>query len=145
MTGSAVSLCALTGVPALAAGQCYTFSGKAEAAQNYVVSIYVGATLVSQPVYSNDAWGGYFVTWETAYCNNAGVQNAQKIEPLSGSYLSGSDQFGAEPIGILVEALGGATTYPIAPTGVDWSSSHSITLYMSAASGNGQLLYFRVN
>lgn len=142
MTGSDITLCTISNVSALASGSCYMFTGIAQAAQNYQVFIYVDATLVSTPISNNNTWAGYFINWQTLYCNNAGVQNAQQLVPVSSGYQNTGFQYGVGSTNFLTEASG---SYPKTPTGVDWTTTHTITVKMNAASGNGFLYGFKVN
>lgn len=142
MTGSDITLCTIASVPALTAGSCYTFTGLAEAAQNYQVFVYADGTLIDTPIANNNTWGGYYIGWTSLYCNGAAVQNAQTMEPLFSTFQNTGLSYA---IATTVVAGTNAGGYPITPTAVDWSTSHTITVKMNAASGAGRLFGFKIN
>lgn len=136
--------CTITAVPALAAGQCYAWKGGGFSATAYTMKIIVdGTTTIASPVQQSPSFANNNFFFEEQYCNTAGVQNAQKLSPMTGSFVVGWQQ-GAGPTNIIEEAQGG-TTYPLTPTAIDWSLTHTITVTIAGATANnGTLLSFKL-
>jgi hypothetical protein len=113
--------------PALAAGTCYELRfwlhNPGVATQPF---IYAGSTKIAT-IWSSDASNTDGI-WDIEYCNNAGVQNAQTVT-YHGSYYGNGPPANFYPNGSTVE---GPT---VTPTGVDWSTGHTITIQSLAASG----------
>ena len=139
MTGSDVTLYTFTSVPALAAGGCYTFRGvfATGAAASHTLRIKVDGTTVATPM---SAFGAnYIYNFETGYCNTAGSQTTQRVVPIYGAYtLASAWQFSQG----LTNYFSEPGSYPVTPTAVDWSTSHTITVTMTAASGTAQGYFF---
>ena len=139
MNGSDVTLYTFAGVPALAAGACYEFKGVMMGSSSYTVKVKVDGITISTPI--SGASGGYYVGFNTLYCNNAGSQTAQSLVPFYAYYVAVYQQ-AQGPINYFGEGPG---SYPIAPQAINWATTHTITVTINAASGTGQATFFRYN
>lgn len=118
-TGSDVTIYSVS-APALAADACYRieFGLLVTPSAHTVIRVYVDSTLIATPY--NDT--GTLFSWQGVllYCNNASVQNAQSvIYPIPGIY-----NYGPSSVWLNTNVDAMIST----PTGVDWSTSHTITL-----------------
>jgi len=143
-TGSYVTLYSTPAtVPALAAGSCYFigFSISDTGAGVYAVQLFVDGASKATVVPSN-TWTGLLIQNEFAYCNNAGVQNAQSIIYRTGFYCTGVCLTGGN-LSQMYTFFGGT---PITPTAVDWSTgSKTISIRTTQPAGSliGNMFYIR--
>lgn len=124
MTGSDVTIYSFS-TPALAAGSCMSLKYLGGLPSSATMKVFVDATEIATPV-TGDSSPGW--NWEVEYCNNAGVQNAQTITFTNGGY-AGSISGGNGWTDYFAQAANRA------PTAVDWSTSHTLTMKANAASG----------
>jgi hypothetical protein len=142
MTGSDVTIYTFSSVPALAAGGCYTFSAAMGPASTNTVTfkIFVDSTQVSTPFTSFST--GYVYVWQSYYCNNSGVQNAQTLNTMYGWYSAYPGSWSA--LGPGLSSQFGENPHTT-PTAVDWSTTHTITVKANAAGGTLQTNWFKIN
>jgi hypothetical protein len=141
MDGTDIVLATFSNVPPLAAGSTYHFKAAVYCSEIFTVKIQVDGNVISIPA---NAWpAAYVVLFETFYCNGAGVQNAQVIVPFVSWYIAQSSySYGQETQNFLTESKSGG--YPFSTTAIDWSTSHTVTVTMNAASGSGEIYFFRI-
>lgn len=142
MTGSNVALYTVSNVPALAAGKCYSVhvTTGPEDSVSYNAYLYVDTTQVSQVAHIGGA--NFYGASDLSMCNNAGVQNAQTIYAIQAGYFNGAA--GSQALTPDWSMVGSTV---INTSAIDWSTTHTITIYGSAASGNlkGQALHIWQN
>jgi hypothetical protein len=139
MTGSDVTLWSIASVPALASGACYFISYEVigGSAGGYSTKLYVDSTDVQS--LGSMGSNGEYDKYAFSYCNQAGSQTAQYLNQTDGAYCASACGAGAGFSAYL--AAGGAT---LTPTGVTWSSTHTIAIKANTASGTVTGTFFRI-
>ena len=122
---SATAIFSTASVPPLAAGACYQITaaigGAAGISHEYIT---VDGVSIFDLNNSGGANGYYSQSW--AYCNDAGVQNAQHLTMLYGGYNTPN-------AGAYSNYTSGAP-YSAASSNVNWAVSHTISLSVIAVS-----------
>lgn len=133
-----VTIYSFTNVPALAAGgssgACHTIyyiAGGNTAGSGYKIKVDGTTILDSSANQLGAGANNYEMAW-FRYCNNAGVRNAQTATFIGGGYTTAG--LSAASAGFIQSNF--YNGLQLAPTAVDWSTSHTITLTGVAASGN---------
>lgn len=127
MTGSAVTIYSTANV-SLAAGQCLVFNfgntATGAAAGGATIQIFADATLI----YTAFTGGTMAQISYTKYCNTTGSLTVQlRYDPVPLNY-GNAGAFGSN---YTISSDGASST----PTSVNWTSTHTITLKATAASG----------
>lgn len=134
MTGSDVTMATISNVPALAAGSCYIITGISVGSATWTGKIFVDATQIATPITASAA--GYYQNWSFRYCNTT-AQSAQKKFYTFSCYATNIG------LGWYCTSYFGENALST-PTAVDWSTSHTITFKMNAASGTADMPFFEV-
>lgn len=131
MTGSFVTVYSTT-IPSLAASACLsiTFSGTVTLSNAGDFKIFVDATQIAEP-YN----GASDITGILRHCNNHGVRNAQTTF-YSPSFLMYS--------GGIVNSNGLPNQSTSTLQSIDWTTSHTVTLQIKAASGTATGQYWMI-
>lgn len=138
MTGSDVAVYTTTSAPALAAGKCYRIEGNvvSSLAGGGTFKLKAGTTVIATLYASAD-----HVQFVVLYCNNPSVQNVQQtsyVMPIQ--YLPASG-FGISGAGFVNSST---DSQVFAPTTVDWSTTHDLSLTVNAASGTATGGYWHI-
>lgn len=145
MTGSDVTIWTFSGVAPLAAGTCYTFHGTIEASASATYKIIVdGSTTISTPLLNGGAgFGGYYYIWSSKYCNNPGSQTVQTLTYPEPQFFTSLANY------TLNGGVGPSTSWgespQTTPTGINWATSHTITVTVNALTGTAIGAMFSIN
>jgi hypothetical protein len=142
MSGTAATIYTFASVPAIPAGlgsgSCLSLNYLIWGSTSTLAStkVFVDATQIMSSAGNGGATAGVYVI--ARYCNNSGVQNAQTISVIDAGYTTSLSQ-GAKVSGAMF------SNYEITPTGIDWSTSHTITIQATGTSGNANGVYAFIN
>ena len=122
MNTTDVAVYSAANVPALAAGSCYQIYFNLAAFPGGTIKIKVDSTVIATPI----AGGASATNWIAGinYCNDQGSQSVQRT-----SYIQ--NQFGGGPT-IWISNVDGVFT---TPAGVNWNTTHTISLTVNNGSG----------
>jgi hypothetical protein len=143
MSGTAATIYTFSSVPAIPAGlgsgSClvlnYLIWGSTS--QLTSVTLWVDSTqvLTTATGIGGPSAGLYTIA---RYCNNSGVQNAQTFTIIDAGYVTSLSQ-GTKT------SIAQYANYEITPTGIDWSTTHTITIKATGFTGNANGVYAFIN
>jgi hypothetical protein len=139
MTGSDVVIFTASSVPALASGGCYVMdvtvqknsTGATATTYNLKVD---GTTIQTLATTGSDTFEADHFGFH--YCNNVGSQTAQSLVEYLGEYCTACAAGNNWNQTLNVNL-------PTTPTGVNWATSHTVTITANQASGTVTGLAFR--
>ena len=122
MNSTDQTIYSVANIPALAAGSCYQVYYNLAAFPGGTIKIKVDSTVIATPI----AGGGSTTNWIAGinYCNDQGSQTVQRTGYLQNQFGNGPSVWVSNADGVF-----------LTPAGVNWNTTHTISLTVNNGSG----------